>query len=209
MTLEEQPMSLRSTRNSCNAHVQRGFSLIEALIAFVILSVGLLGIVSLQAMAKTSQQLAVQHTRAVTLSDAMVERIRANPAGITDYLGGPIGSGTVPIPSRDCRATACTSTELADYDLWVWEQALMGAGARVGSENTAGLIAPRGCIVFNPEGGRARTGQLSVIVQWRGLHQSFDAVQAGETTCGGDPAGTDVYRRQVVTNTYVVDEEEF
>ena len=44
---------------------QRGFTLIEALIAFVILSVGLLGIVSLQAMAKTSQHLAIQHTRAV------------------------------------------------------------------------------------------------------------------------------------------------
>ena len=61
---------------------QRGFTLIEALIAFVILSVGLLGIVSLQAMAKTSQHLALQHTRAVTIADAIIERIRVNPAGM-------------------------------------------------------------------------------------------------------------------------------
>ncbi len=33
--------------------------------------------------------------------------------------------------------------------------------------------------------------------------------RAGEVACGGDAAGTDPYRRQVVTNTYVVDEEEF
>ena len=76
---------------------QRGFTLIEALIAFVILSIGLLGIVSLQAMAKTSQHLAVQHTRAVTLADALVERIRINPAAIASYnigLNNPVGGGT-------------------------------------------------------------------------------------------------------------------
>ena len=199
--------------------LQRGFTLIEALIAFVILSVGLLGIVSLQAMAKTSQHLAIQHTRAVTIADAIVERIRVNPGGIDIYnigAGNAVGVSPMTEPSLDCReeADACDADDIAAYDLWAWEQALLGAGATIAGANTAGLIEPRGCIVFNPAPGRARTGQLTVIVQWRGLHESYDAVQGGETVCedSSDPAaaaGTDNFRRKVVTNTYVVDEAEF
>ena len=49
-----------------------------------------------------------------------------------------------------------------------------------------------------------------MIIQWRGLQETFDAVQAGEAVCGdGADAGDDKYRRQVVINTYVVDEAEF
>jgi len=191
---------------------ERGFTLIEALIAFVLLSVGLLGIVSLQAMAKSSQQLALQHTRAVTIADAIVERIRVNPAGSAVYnigTGSPVGVTPMGEPSPDCGAAACDPDELAAHDLWAWEQALLGAGAQISGTNTAGLIEPRGCIVFTAAPDRARTGQLSVIIQWRGLKQSYDAVQSGEVACGGEAAGTDLYRRQVVTNTYVVDEEEF
>ncbi len=191
---------------------ERGFTLIEALIAFVILSVGLLGIVSLQAMAKTSQHLALQHSRAVTIADAIVERIRVNPAGIEVYnigTGSPVGVSATSEPSPDCQAASCSPDELAAHDLWAWEQALRGAGAQIGTTNTAGLISPRGCIIFVPAAPRERTGQLSVIIQWRGLHESYDAVQDGETICGGLAAGEDKFRRQVVTNTYVVDEEEF
>jgi len=145
---EEQAMACAARGHRFSARSERGFTLIEALIAFVILSVGLLGIVSLQAMAKTSQHLALQHTRAVTLADAIVERIRVNPAGIEAYdigTANAVGDAPTAEPSPDCRTAACTPTELALHDLWTWEQALLGAGAKVGAENTAGLIAPRGC----------------------------------------------------------------
>ena len=210
--MEERELTLLSGNYKQGSNSQRGFTLIEALIAFVLLSVGLLGIVSLQAMAKASQQLALQHTRAVTIADAVVERIRVNPAGIAVYnigTGSPVGVTPMAEPSPDCGAAACTPAELAAHDLWAWEQALLGAGAQISGTNTAGLISPRGCIVFTPALPRTRTGQLNVIIQWRGLKESSDAVQPGETTCGGLAAGTDKFRRQVVTNTYVVDEEEF
>jgi type IV pilus assembly protein PilV len=212
MIKEERELSLLSFKHTHSRHGQRGFTLIEALIAFVLLSVGLLGIVSLQAMAKSSQQLALQHSRAVTIADAIVERIRVNPAGIPVYnigTGSPVGASATSEPSPDCGASACDPNELAAHDLWLWEQALQGAGAQISGTNAAGLIEPRGCIVFTPAPGRARTGQLSVIIQWRGLKESYDAVQSGEATCGGAAAGADLFRRQVVTNTFVVDEEEF
>jgi type IV pilus assembly protein PilV len=186
--------------------------MIEALIAFAILSIGLLGIVRLQGVAKTSQHTAIEHTRAVTYADAIVERIRINPAGMTVYdlgLDDPVGGASRGSePSPNCKTADCTADQLAAHDLWAWEQALDGAVATVDGENTAGLIEPQACIVFTPTPGRTRTGLLTVIIQWRGLQESFDAVQGGEVVCGedGEDAGTDPYRRQLVSNTYIIDE---
>lgn len=201
-----------NVNSRCTQGDQQGFTLIEALIAFVILSVGLLGIVSLQTLSKTSQHHAVQRTRAVTLADAIVERIRINPAGLSTYNIGlnPVGTDpNSPEPSPDCVAVACDPNELAAHDLWSWEQSLVGAMVTADGGNAGGLVEPRGCIVFTPDDGRARTGQLNVIVQWRGLQSSSDAVQPGESVCGGETAGDDVFRRQVISNTFVVDETEF
>ena len=189
----------------------RGFTLIEALITFVILSIGLLGIASLQALSKTSQHQTIQRTRAVGLADSMVERIRMNPAGRARYniglspLGGNPGASE---PSADCHTAACDPNELADHDLWAWEQSLAGVDVKAGGANAGGLSDPRGCVLFSPAPGMNRTGQLRVIVQWRGMQQTQDAVQAGEQICGGDAAGSDNLRRQLVVNTFVVDESE-
>jgi len=197
---------------------QGGMTLIEALAAFVILSVGLLGIVSLQALSKTSQHQAIQRTRAVALADDMLERIRINPTGLATYQtgladwigGGREGAEPTPVCSN---ADMCgTAVELAEHDRWAWEQQLDGASVTVTdggvTTNTAGLIAPRGCVDFTADAGKTNTGVVNVIVQWRGLEATRDAVQAGEATCGGAGAGTDNTRRQVVVSSYVIDEGE-
>ncbi|QIB64782.1 type IV pilus modification protein PilV [Kineobactrum salinum] len=74
-----------SARRQAGPGSQRGMTLIEALAAFVILSVGLLGIVGLQALSKTAQHQAIQRSRAVALGNDMLERIRSNPAGLETY----------------------------------------------------------------------------------------------------------------------------
>lgn len=197
--------------NKFRVRGQTGFTLIEALIAFVILSVGLLGIVSLQALSKQSQHQAVQRARAISMADSIVERIRINPGGLVTYNIGltPLGGGTVSSePTPNCRTATCTPTELATHDLWEWEQALDGAMVKAGTANTSGLIEPKGCIVFNPAPGKLRTGLVNVLVQWRGLNRSLDAVQSGEDICGGALAAADEFRRKVSINTFVIDEQE-
>lgn len=194
---------------------QRGVTLIEALAAFVILSIGLLGIVSLQALSKTAQHQAIQRTMAVALADDMLERIRINPAGVTTYDSDltPLGGGTiVNEPSPDCTSATCTTAELAAHDRWAWEERLDGAGVTVvdGGVNRAvgGLINPRGCIDFSADAGKTLTGVVRVIVQWTGLEETTDAVQAGGSICGGASAGSDDTRRQVVVSSYVLDGNE-
>jgi type IV pilus assembly protein PilV len=187
---------------------QRGFTLIEALVTFVILSIGLLGIVSMQGLAKSSLHQSVQRSRAVSLADSIVERVRINPAGMATYNIGlsPVGAGTPsPEPSPNCSSASCDALQLATRDLWEWETALRGATVIADGANAAGLIEPRGCIQFDPMPGMTGTGRLTVIIQWQGLVETMDAVQAGEPVCGGKGAGQDRFRRQVVVNTFVAD----
>ena len=189
-----------------------GMTLIEVLIAFVVLSVGMLGIITLMTVSKGSHHQAVQRDRAVSLADAIVERIRINPAGVTSYHTGlsPRGGNVIASePSPNCRSAACTPAQLAAHDLWAWERALAGLGVQDDDNNPeGGLINPRGCIQFTPVGTRVNTGFLNVIIQWRGTLESVDAVGSGEPVCGGEPAGLDPRRRQVVVNTFVIDEAE-
>ena len=60
-------------------HTQAGVSLLEVLIAVLVLSVGLLGIAGLQTANLRNTQSAHQRTIAVLLATSMGERIRANP----------------------------------------------------------------------------------------------------------------------------------
>ena len=203
------------TVNSCSTHNrQTGFTLIEVLIAFVILSVGLLGIVSLQAMSKTFTHQAVQRTQAVSLADAIIERIRVNPTGLLTYTASAtVGGGTLgglagePVPN--CSSAACNNIQLAVHDLWEWEQNMDGASVTAGGANAAGLIAPQACFSFVPRAGLAMTGFLTVRVLWTGLNSISDAVTVAGTNCNAAVAeNTDRFRRQVVVTTYVIDELE-
>lgn len=190
---------------------QSGFTLIEVLVAFLILSIGLLGVVGLIVQSKVSQHQAVQRTRAVALADEMIERIRINPAQIETYNIGldPVGANNdTPEPSPNCATNTCSPEQMAVHDLWSWEQSLQGQAATIDGEAADGLVTPRGCIVFEPAASRERTGQLTVIVEWRGLVETSDALEEGDENCGGESAGEDKYRRQVAVNTYVIDETE-
>ena len=203
-------MDMRTRRS------QAGVTLIEALIAGVILAIGILGVVSLITMSKVSQHQAIQRTRAVALADNILERIRRNPAGLATYnggLGSPLGNSSINTePSPDCNSATCTPAEMATHDLWDWEQLLDGTSVTITDGGTttatAGMRGLRGYIVFTADTGKTNTGIVSVVLQWQGLSESTDAVATGEGVCGGDAAGTDDTRRQIIINSYVIDAQE-
>jgi len=193
--------------------VQSGFTLIEALVTAFILAVGIMGIVSLLSLSKVSQHASIQRTRAVVLADDILERIRRNPAGMSVYnvgLSAPLGDasrGTEPVPN--CQSGTCAPDELARYDLWAWERLLDGSSAIVtdGGAYTVGVRNVRACIDFTADDGRQNTGIVDVVIQWQGLQETADAVVSGGTVCG-DATAEDTTRRQVIVNSYVMDETE-
>jgi type IV pilus assembly protein PilV len=107
-----------------------GFSLIEVLVAVLVLSIGLLGLAGLQGRALRDNQSSFLRSQAVQGGEDILDRMRANRAAARDgaydiALGGsPGGSG------------------MAKTDLTEWKAALAGAlPASDGSVVVAGNIA--------------------------------------------------------------------
>ena len=111
-----------------------GFSLIEALVAFMIISVGMLGIASLQTVSMKAGHTAITRTAAVFNVEDMLDRMRTNPTAIATYDGGTtpdggdngcsdISNNTSP-HLTSAAATSCTPDELAADDIYRWKRSL-------------------------------------------------------------------------------------
>lgn len=101
----------------------RGFSLIEVLVALLVLSIGLLGLAGLQTLGLKFNTQSYQRTQAVLNSYDIIDRIRANPGGVAADVYDNIGLGQTPdIPATpDCSANpGCTATDMADYNIDQW-----------------------------------------------------------------------------------------
>jgi type IV pilus assembly protein PilV len=99
----------------------RGFSLIEVLIALIIMSVGMLGIAGLYVHSMQAGRTSLFRHHAVTLAGDVADRIRANPrAGVAYEDGGP-GAGT---EEFNCVAGGgdCSPAEMAAHDMSLWDQ---------------------------------------------------------------------------------------
>ena len=96
-------------RNRSNPVSYRGFTLLEVLIALVVLSIGLLGIASLQSVGLRSSHGAQLNSQAVLLAYDLADRIRANPQTLAAYDG-------FTTDSVDCAAFNPTAGPLALAD---------------------------------------------------------------------------------------------
>jgi type IV pilus assembly protein PilV len=92
-----------------------GFTLIEVLIALIIMSVGMLGIAGLYVHSMQAGRTSMFRHHAVTLAGDVADRIRANPrAGAVYALAGA---------DNNCVAAGidCSAAEMAANDVFLWE----------------------------------------------------------------------------------------
>lgn len=93
---------------------QSGFSLIEVLIALIIMSVGMLGIAGLYVQSMQAGRTSMLRHNAVTLAGDVADRIRSNPRAAAVYTLGGADNGCV-------NGTAdCTEAEMAAHDVLLW-----------------------------------------------------------------------------------------
>ena len=117
-------------------HRSAGFTLLEVLIAVVILSIGLLGLAGLQTTGLRNNQDAYARTQAATLANDMADRIRANMAGFN--AGNYNNAATY---TATCNTSGCTPQQMAQHDTSLWNQALAALPAGQGTvTNNAGLV---------------------------------------------------------------------
>ena len=99
-----------------------GFTLIEVLIAMVILASGLIGMAALQSRSINYNNIAYLNTLANIIAYDMLDRIIANPVYALDGPGYQISLGNIPIAYPDrCDTGTCTPAQLATYDIEQWK----------------------------------------------------------------------------------------
>ncbi len=139
-----------------------GFTLIEVLIALIILSVGMLGIAGLYVHSMQAGRTSLFRHHAVTLAGDVGDRIRANPrAGPSYALAGS---------NNNCVAGGvnCTPAEMAANDIFLWDQqaadTLPNGTVTVGYDNS--VLPPEYEISIDwsePEGNMNYTIKIPVL----------------------------------------------
>jgi type IV pilus assembly protein PilV len=115
----------------------RGFTLVEALVALLALSIGLLGIAGLQLTGMRANLSAAWRSQATYLGYDIIDRMRANRGHRLDYV---IGTGSMPL-----------GTTTAELDLAAWKTHL-----------SATLPAGDGTVVIDP----LNDTTVTITVQW-------------------------------------------
>jgi len=140
-------------------HNQKGFSLIEALVAFLILSVGMLGIASLQTMSLKSGHTAALRTVAVLKVDEILESMRSNPTALLSFAASTADMGIDNGCSQTTiAAAACTPAQMAQDELFRWKRSLIEA-----LPNNAGTTAS---VVITPAVAPNILNLVVVSVNW-------------------------------------------
>lgn len=115
-------------RNHRTAFRDSGFTLVEALVALVVLSIGMLGIAALYVDSLRTGRDAVTRSNAVMLASDMADRIRANRQGGANYVKAVTDVGT---SNSNClqggTSGSCTSAVMAAHDISQWNTALAAA----------------------------------------------------------------------------------
>lgn len=119
----------------CRAHssrtpAQRGFSIVEAMVALLVLSVGMLGIAGLYVTTLRASGSALFRTHAVNFAADMADRIRANPTAGNAYGGAAA--------NNNCAGGVvdCSPAQLAADDLFRWQQQIAAILPDDGDVNT-------------------------------------------------------------------------
>jgi type IV pilus assembly protein PilV len=100
---------------------QRGVSMTEALVALVVLSVGMLGIAGLFIESMRANRSATSRMHAVNLVNEMTDRILANRLAGNAYA---LPAGATPSEKGCVVDSNCTIEELAEDDLATWIDAV-------------------------------------------------------------------------------------
>lgn len=107
-------------------HFGRGFTLLEVLVALIVLSVGLLSLAGLQVIGLRTNHSAYMRTQATIQSYDIIDRMRANFRGVRDgHYNKPTVDDSAGIEHAACETTTgCSSQQMAEQDLFRWNQAI-------------------------------------------------------------------------------------
>ncbi|MBT9568327.1 MAG: type IV pilus modification protein PilV [Thiobacillus sp.] len=123
---------------------QSGFTLLEILVAMVVLSIGLLGLAGLMTTSMRDNLSASHRTQATWMAYDMIDRMRAN------RVGAIAGSYTMPLGAAAACTVAAPAGTLPAQDIAAWK-----------SQLACVLPAGTGSVAVN-----AATRAVTIVIQW-------------------------------------------
>jgi type IV pilus assembly protein PilV len=105
--------------NSLAPKKLRGFTLIEALVSLVVMSVGMIGIAAMYAQGLGAERTSQYRSIAINLAGDLADRIRVNRLAAGAYAGGAANNNCDPSAGG---GADCTPAEMAAHDLFLWDQ---------------------------------------------------------------------------------------
>ena len=139
--------------------LQKGVSLLESMIALLVISIGLLGIAALQVTSMKQNNSALHHSQAVWIGYNIADRIRANLTEYDSYAGTSTEPGDY---DQNC-SDECTAAQMVVADQADWTLAIQNLPGGLGT-------------ITNPPG----TNELLIKVKW-----DDEGTGASGTSCSG------------------------
>lgn len=171
----------------------KGFTLLETLIAFVVLTVGLLGAVALQAQAKQASYDSLQRAAALNLANDIIGRITANDTAAAMALYNTDIHFATPEDinnSKACLNSPCTDVALANFDIQQWLRAIKA------NEGTGTLSRASICITPTIDQDQVN---LNVTISWVGRQNVKQSTANTKIICGSDESN----RKIVSINSFI------
>ena len=134
-----------------------GFTLVEVLVAVLVISIGMLGVAKLVLAAVTSNDSAYFRTQAADLAYSVLDAMRANRAYASTTAGYQLSFLQNPNATVMCDALGsdCTPAEMAQYDLYRWRRQLASA-----------LPQGNGQIAVNPAPAPGQVATATITIEW-------------------------------------------
>lgn len=148
---------------------QSGISLIESLVAIVVMALGILGILGVQMRTLSDTQNGVHRAQAIRLIENFSERIQTNPNGLgaLDSYLSPWGAAS----AATCATGGCDSTQIATYDVYQFKNSI---STNLPLGNARIFLAE----VDTAAGNRR---QLGIMVGWRENERAREGDSAADT----------------------------
>lgn len=151
---------------------KNGFTLIETLVAIIVISIGILGFALMQIESLKAAKSATEQSKAIHLATDMMDRIRTNKRFATSYAAALGAAGSAPSPlCADSATTAaittplttCSGAEMAAFEVWQWRSMI--------EDPNLGFASGQGAIVISGTNPWA----AEITVQWsiKGTSQQY------------------------------------
>ena len=138
---------------------QRGISLIESMVAIVVMALGILGMLGMQMRTLSDTSTTVRRAQAIRFIEDLSERTKVNPNALGNIASYVIGMGALPQPRNwpDCDTAACGAQDLALSDIHQWKQGVL---ASLPLADAVVFQVADETVANNPR-------QLGVLISWR------------------------------------------